>query len=45
MKQKTIDRIIRNTNNARATVIGQYTYFADLNTGNILRCKTEDLGR
>lgn len=45
MKKSTIDRIISNANDRRATVIGQYTYKANLNTGEILRCKTEDLGR
>lgn len=45
MKKSTIDRIISNTNDRRATVIGRYTYKANLNTGEILRCKTEDLGR
>ena len=45
MKKSTIGRIIDNTNDRRATVIGRYTYKADLNTGEILRCKTEDLGR
>lgn len=45
MKKSTIDRIISNANDRRATVIGRYTYKANLNTGEILRCKTEDLGR
>lgn len=45
MKQTTIDKIIRNAANYRAdTVIGRYTYRVD-QAGQILRCKTEDIGR
>lgn len=46
MKQTTIDKIIRNAVENRAdTVIGKYTYRFNCNTGEIIRCKTEDIGR
>lgn len=46
MKKTTITKIIDNqAMHNRRTVIGRYTYKADLNTGEILRCKTEDIDR
>lgn len=54
MKQTTIDKIIRETGNGvysnndfgfKGTVIGRYTYRFNVNTGEIIRCKTEDIGR
>lgn len=46
MKQTTIDKIIRNAvENRIDTVIGKYTYRFNVNTGKIIRCKTEDIGR
>ena len=46
MKQTSIDKIIRNAvENRIDTVIGKYTYRFDVNTGDITRCKTDDIGR
>lgn len=45
MKKETIAKIIRNEAEGNNTRIGRYTYRADLNTGDILRCPTEYLGR
>lgn len=45
MKKETINKIVKNAENGTRTIIGRYTYRADLNTGEIMRCKTEDLGR
>lgn len=42
MTKATIERI---RNSYTPVVIGKYTYKADLNTGVIIRCKTEDIGR
>lgn len=52
MKQETIEKIIREAGNGysnndfgfRGTVIGRYTYRFNANNGEILRCKTEDIG-
>lgn len=43
MQKQTIDRIVNNA--PTNTVIGACTYKFDVNTGEIMRCKTEDLGR
>ena len=40
MKQTTIEKIIREA----GAVIGRYTYRFNVNTGDITRCKTEDIG-
>lgn len=46
MKRTSIDKIIRNAvENRIDTVIGKYTYRFDVNTGDITRCKTDDIGR
>lgn len=45
MKKTTIDRIRTNASLNRKTVIGAYTYTANLYTGEIFRCKTADIGR
>lgn len=45
MKKTTIDRITRNAEMNRNTIIGAYTYTRNLYTGEILRCKTDDIGR
>lgn len=45
MKQCTIERIKEAAYANSTLVIGKYTYKADLNTGNILRCKTENINR
>ena len=46
MKQTSIDKIIRNAvENRIDTVIGKYTYRFNVNTGDITRCKTDDIGR
>lgn len=42
MTKATIERI---RNSYTPVVIGKYTYKADFNKGEILRCKTEDIGR
>ena len=42
MTKATIERI---RNSYTPVVIGKYTYKVNLNTGEILRCKTEDIGR
>ena len=45
MKKTTVEKIVKNAASERNTVIGKYTYTADLNTGDIKRCKTEDVDR
>lgn len=45
MKNSTIERIWNNSMRGKNTVIGVYTYEIDLNTGEIKRCKTEDINR
>lgn len=45
MKETTLQRIRDNTANGRTTVIGAYTFKVDYLTGDILRAKTEDIGR
>ena len=52
MKQTTIEKIIREAGNYsdndfgfKGTVIGRYTYRFNVNTGDITRCKTVDIGR
>lgn len=45
MKQSTINRIKIAAYHNQTLAIGKYTYKADLNTGDILRCKTDDIGR
>lgn len=45
MKKSTIDRIVKNANNAVYTNIGRYTYTCNLYTGEIQRCKKEDIDR
>lgn len=45
MKKSTIDRIVYNAAYNRNTMIGSYAYRADLNTGKIYRCKTDNVNR
>lgn len=45
MKQTTIERIKEAAYVNSSIVIGKYTYKANLNTGDVLRCKTDDIGR
>lgn len=45
MTKATINRIRNAAYNRSTVVIGKYTYKADLNTGDVLRCKTDDIGR
>ena len=45
MKEATIARIKEAAYYNRSIVIGKYTYKANLNTGDIMRCKTDDIGR
>ena len=45
MKNETIKRIIKATACNETVTIGAYTYKANLHTGEILRCKTADIGR
>ena len=44
MKEATIKRIIKAAYYYEDVIIGAYTYRADLQTGDILRCKTSDIG-
>ena len=45
MKDTTIKRIIKAACSNETVKIGSYTYKANLHTGEILRCKTSDIGR
>lgn len=45
MKKTTIQKIIDAATRNQTVTIGAYTYKANLHTGEILRCKTADLGR
>lgn len=45
MKNETIEKIIMNSSIGKNTIIGKYAYKADLNTGEIKRCKTTDIKR
>ena len=42
MKESTIKRI---RESRTPVIIGRYTYMANIWTGEILRCKTENVGR
>lgn len=41
MKATTVKKIF----DKGEIVIGKYTYKADYHTGNVLRCKTEEIGK
>ena len=45
MKKSTINRIRDAAQIGRTVIIGRYTYRANLYTGEISRCKTDDVGR
>lgn len=45
MKNTTIQKIIEAATRNQTVTIGAYTYKANLHTGEILRCKTSDIGR
>jgi hypothetical protein len=45
MKKETIEKIRKNATLNDDTIIGKYTYRVQQWTGNIVRCKTEDIGR
>jgi hypothetical protein len=45
MKNTTIQKIIEAATRNQTVTIGAYTYKADLNTGEISRCLTSDVGR
>ena len=45
MKDSNIKKIIEAAKSNETVEIGDYTYKADLDTGEILRCLTSDVGR